>query len=464
MLNVLLAATPLDGHVGPLVGIGRGFVEGGHRATLVTGSDYRRAAEGNGMTLRALPADADFRERPQKPQRRQRVQRGREQILETFVHPLTAQQRLLSELLHQGDWDAFVCDTAFLGALPLLLTCPPARRIPFVGVSVTPLALPSIDCAPFGSALQPGTSRWSRLRNRQIQWLLTHGPLHPLHDELSGVLADYGVAPHSVDYFDVAGLFDLTFHLAPPEFEYPRRDLPPTMRFVGPLDPQPLPGRLPRWWGDLDAPIPIVHVTQGTMDNADPTKLIVPTIRALADEAVITVVSTGGPAAVDLEKAFGGPLPDNARVARFLPYDQLLPRCDVVVSNGGFGGVLQSLRFGVPLVLAGNTEDKPEVAARVRRLGAGLDLRTGRPSPQQLRAAVRTVLTDRAFRVAALRMSESISRLGDPRVTIVRAVEACSLGLGSTDLHRSSAALAGVRGGELPGPVDAELFHGPSCG
>lgn len=198
------------------------------------------------------------------------------------------------------------------------------------------------------------------------------------------------------------------------------------MRFVGPLEAEPLPGRLPRWWGDLDAPVPIVHVTQGTLDNADPTKLIIPTIRALADEAVMTVVSTGGLAPAALQRAFGGPLPDNVRVTPFLPYDQLLPRSDVMVSNGGMGGVLQSLRYGVPLVLAGNTEDKPEVAARVRRLGAGLDLRTGRPSPRQLRTAVRAVLTDRTFRTEALRMSDSIVRMGDARAAIVHTVQASS--------------------------------------
>ena len=43
----------------------------------------------------------------------------------------------------------------------------------------------------------------------------------------------------------------------------------------------------------------------------------------------------------------------------------LLPRTDVLVTNGGYGGVQQALAHGVPLVVAGRTEDKVEVAARV---------------------------------------------------------------------------------------------------
>jgi UDP:flavonoid glycosyltransferase YjiC (YdhE family) len=52
---------------------------------------------------------------------------------------------------------------------------------------------------------------------------------------------------------------------------------------------------------------------------------------------------------------------------------------------------------GVPLVVAGDTEDKPEVAARVAWSGVGITLRTGRPRPDRLRAAVRRRLVRRTI-------------------------------------------------------------------
>jgi UDP:flavonoid glycosyltransferase YjiC (YdhE family) len=52
---------------------------------------------------------------------------------------------------------------------------------------------------------------------------------------------------------------------------------------------------------------------------------------------------------------------------------------------------------GVPLVVAGDTEDKPEVAARVTWSGVGITLRTGRPRPDRLRAAVRRRLVRRTI-------------------------------------------------------------------
>ena len=46
------------------------------------------------------------------------------------------------------------------------------------------------------------------------------------------------------------------------------------------------------------------------------------------------------------------------------------------VTNGGWGGVLAALAAGVPVVVApGTAADKPEVARRVARSGAGVDLR-----------------------------------------------------------------------------------------
>jgi len=64
--------------------------------------------------------------------------------------------------------------------------------------------------------------------------------------------------------------------------------------------------------------------------------------------------------------------------AAFLPYDRLLPRAAVVVTNGGWGGVLAA---GVPLVVAGGTLDKPEIARRVIAAGDLLE-RLAPPAPR----------------------------------------------------------------------------------
>jgi UDP:flavonoid glycosyltransferase YjiC (YdhE family) len=66
--------------------------------------------------------------------------------------------------------------------------------------------------------------------------------------------------------------------------------------------------------------------------------------------------------------------------------------------------------MGVPLVVAGNTEDKPEVAARVAWTGAGVNLRTGTPSPAAVRTAVRDVLNDGRYLAAARTLEAAFAR------------------------------------------------------
>ena len=161
-------------------------------------------------------------------------------------------------------------------------------------------------------------------------------------------------------------------------FEYPRSDLAPSVRFVGPILAPPAQSfEEPSWWGELESGRPVVHVTQGTLDNADLGRLLFVTTRALAHDDLLVVATTGGPDPEPLRRG----LPANVRLERFVPHDLLLPHADVMVTNGGYGGVQQALANGVPLVVAGDSEDKPEVAARVQWSGAGINLHTGRPSP-----------------------------------------------------------------------------------
>jgi UDP:flavonoid glycosyltransferase YjiC (YdhE family) len=134
---------------------------------------------------------------------------------------------------------------------------------------------------------------------------------------------------------------------------------------------------------------PVVHVTQGTF-TAEPSDLLLPTLQALADEPVLVVATTGRRGRPHQP----GPVPDNARVTDLLPCAELLPRTTAMVTNGGWGGVTAALAHGIPLVVAGGDIDKPEIAARVGWSGAGIDLRTGRLTPEQVRAAVRTVLSE----------------------------------------------------------------------
>lgn len=196
-----------------------------------------------------------------------------------------------------------------------------------------------------------------------------------------------------------------------PPFEYPRSDLPPQVHFIGPFLPKlSADFTPPTWWKDLEGNRPIVFVTQGTVAT-DAGDLIMPAIQALADEDVLVVVTTGGQ---QIEKLKIEPLPANVRVELFIPYDHLLPHVDVMVTNAGFNGVQLALANGIPLVTAGQTEEKPEICARVQWTGVGIDLKTSTPTPMQVRNAVMKILSYSQYRQRAKQFQAEIASYDTP--------------------------------------------------
>jgi UDP:flavonoid glycosyltransferase YjiC (YdhE family) len=163
----------------------------------------------------------------------------------------------------------------------------------------------------------------------------------------------------------------------------------------------------------------VVLVTQGTLANTDLSQLVGPTLTALAAEDMTIIATTGGPAVETIPV----PLPANARAAVFVPFDRLLSKVSVMVTNGGYGAVNHALSLGVPLVIAGDTEEKPEIAARVAWAGAGINLENARPSEEQIRDAVQATLTEGRYRDAARALAEDFARY-NALETITSALEA----------------------------------------
>ena len=118
------------------------------------------------------------------------------------------------------------------------------------------------------------------------------------------------------------------------------------------------------------------------------------------------IASTGGPPVESIPVA----LAPNARAGTFLPFDRLLPKVKVMVTNGGYGAVNHALSLGVPLIVAGDSEEKPEIAARVAWAGAGINLGVGRPSASQIREAVRDVLANPRYRQRAMELRTAFAR------------------------------------------------------
>ncbi|MET0702685.1 MAG: nucleotide disphospho-sugar-binding domain-containing protein [Mycobacterium sp.] len=407
MARYLLAASPLAGHVLPMLQIAVDLQRRGHSVRLITGQQYHRAVHRAGVTPVALPPEAQ----PQSTARGSALfgspsmidlwRSGRADMRSVFIDPLGAQYRTLHDELQRHQADAALVDVAFTGALPLLLS---DRKRPAVAVcGVGPLMLSSADTPPFGVGWQPAPG----FDYRQMNWFVHHVLFADIQTRLNTALRRAGVGPAPVFLTDWPKLADRVIQLTAPAAEYPRRDLSESVVFAGPVTANPVAaGELPQWWPEVQRTSrTVVHVTQGTWDNRDHGQLIRPTLQALAGRDDLLVVATTG---LPEQPAFSGPVPANARITDYLPYAALLPVVDVMITNGGYGGVQQALMHGIPLVVAGRTADKPETAARVAFTGAGIDLKTARPTSAAIAGAVQRILTDGSYLVAAQRISREM--------------------------------------------------------
>lgn len=408
MSSYLLTCTPAHGHVLSLLQVARHLIATGHEVAFLTSPRYADRVIAAGARFVPLPPAADVDLDDADAAFPERVGLTgpaalRFDMSTLFVRPGAAQLEAVRAELRAHPIDAVLTEPLFVGGA-LLQLLPAHERPPVVVLGIFPLGVRSADTAPFGLGVPPMRGPLGRVRNAVLRLVAEKGVFRQVQREADAMAVREVGRDLGGLVLDWAGRADAYVQFTVPEFEYPRSDLPETVHFAGPLPSASSTAEVPEWWSDLDGSRPVVHVTQGTIANSDFGQLILPTVAALAGSSSLVVVTTGGRPV----EALGGPLPENVRVASYLPYDRLLPLVDVLVTNGGYGGVQQALAHGIPLVVAGQTEDKVEVSARVGWSGAGVNLRTNTPAPAQVARAVGQVLSDPSFRTNAERIGAAM--------------------------------------------------------
>lgn len=431
MSRILFALTPITGHVRPALPVVRALVDAGHDVVVQTGSKFSGAVAATGATVAPVVHGRDLDDAELDAWSREHgapepgVRRLQWDVLHHFLAPVPGDLADLEAVVAQGRPDVVVTDTTGIAGALL------ARRhgIPSVQLTVTPLPVSSRDTAPFGTGLQPPRTGLQALRYRLLDAFVKRVVFKDAQRAALALVDDAGVERPDGFFLDWMPTFaSRVLHLSVPSLEYPRSDLPANVEVVGAVLPRGVDlFEPPAWWGDVlaarAAGRPVVLVTQGTVAT-DPERLLYPALEALSGTRALVVLTTG---TAEPDDVLPRRLAPNVRAARFVPFEHLLPLVDVMVTNGGFGGVQQALAAGVPLVVAGRTEDKAEVAARVDWAGVGVALATDRTTDATTTRAVadgvRRVLADPSFRSRARELAAEYARY-DAVGRVVEVVEA----------------------------------------
>ncbi|KAF9001646.1 glycosyltransferase family 1 protein [Hymenopellis radicata] len=416
---VLITSMPAMGHYAPMRAIANGLIQRGYEVTILTGPRYRESAEEMGAALMELKPGPEMLAYS---------------ITEVFVKAIPDQhvgiQQIFGSLRDKDPSRPIVLvnENTFLGGFATIFGARGLHPDATITIGINPLILSSEDLAPFGPGLLPPTTPEERetyaAMRKQNQGFMA-GP----KAEFERVLAALGEAKPELppNFFDAMILkADRFLQMCVPSLEYPRSDAPDSVRFTGGLPRghryRGKEAQLPDWWQTVIANSEkkrIVAVAQGTV-QLDYSQLVIPTLTALADEEDVITVAVLGKHGATLPCDFV--VPKNGYVGDYIPFDDILEHVDAFVTNGGYGGFQHAMAHGVPVVVGGATEDKPEVAARAEWAGVGVNLKTDKPSPEQVRTAVREVLDHPKYKARAVEIEKEMQTY-DPIQIIADSVD-----------------------------------------
>jgi MGT family glycosyltransferase len=399
MSRVLITVPPLTGHVNPTVSLGVELSARGHEVAWAGLPGVVDELLPSGARFLPVAGDLD-QSTLDDMQERGTGLRGAvalKFLWEGFLIPYArSTAAALSEVVDAFEPDVLVVDQQDVGGAVV------ARR---TGVSWVTSATTSAELSDPLAAL-PKVDQW--VRDQLVALQLHHG-LSPSQ----AALGDLRFSDQLVIAFTTEALVGPVSGRAAASAR--------VIRFVGPSmvgreDRTPFP------WEWLQAAGPTVLVSLGTVNAAIGSRFFTTVVDALRGSTVRAVL-VAPPELVPSAAAA-----DNVLVRARVPQLSVLEHMDAVVSHAGHNTVCESLARGLPLVLAPIRDDQPIIADQVVRAGAGLRVKFGRVSPDELAVALRRVLTEPSFREAAESIRASFVQAGGARAAADAVEDLLSVG------------------------------------
>jgi MGT family glycosyltransferase len=231
-----------------------------------------------------------------------------------------------------------------------------------------------------------------------------------LRRRASALRRRYGLPPLQGTVVEFARRLPLRLVPSCPEFDFDRKDLPATVKYIGACLWYPA-SEPSDWLAEIPRDRPWVHATEGTLYAHSP-RVLSAAAQGLAGLNMQVIITTGKQRPLDTIQL--GPLAANIVVKPWASYPDLLPRTDLIVTMGGGTTVLAALAAGIPMVIVPTIWDQPENAQRVVAAGAGVILSRRQCTPRRLREAVEHVLGDPTYRRNARRVAQSLQQYGGP--------------------------------------------------
>ena len=165
--------------------------------------------------------------------------------------------------------------------------------------------------------------------------------------------------------------------------------------------------KLPEWVGELEER-PTVYATLGTAFN-NRTDLLSAILEGLREEPINLILTVGR----NQDPMEFGEQPAHVHIERYIPQNLLLPLCDLVVTHGGSGTMMDALSHGLPLVMIPIGADQPVNAWLCAQAGAARVVAPEESTvlAQDIREAAHDALQNPGYRENAHRLCKEIEEM-----------------------------------------------------
>lgn len=415
MTHFGIISPPVSGHIHPLSALGRELIARGHRVTCFQVRDLEAKIASEGLEFH--PVGESDHPRGSLPASLAKLGRLVGLAALRFTIRAVEQTSLMvcrdgPEAIRRCGIDALLVDQME----PAGAAVAEHLGLPFITVCNALLMNREPAVPPPFTPWQPGDSWWARARN-QLGYRVSDRLTSPVMAAVQNYRARWKLPPLGSPDESFSKLAQIC--QMPREFDFPRKTLPASFHYVGPLRGQ-LPKTIPFPWERLDGR-PMVYASLGTLQNSRE-----PVFRTFAEACrgldVQLVLSHGGGLTTEQAAA----LPGDPLVVPYAPQLELLARARLTITHAGLNTVLDSLTMGLPVVAVPITYEQPAIASRIEWSGTGRIVSLAKLAAGRLKAVIRDVLDTPRYQRSAALMAESIARAGG----VLRAADLIEITLG----------------------------------
>jgi len=405
--KILFASFPADGHFNPLTGLAVYLKKLGHDVRWYCGTSYAAKIERLGIHhyefKRALEVTGDNVDEvfPERKKKKSQIAKLKFDLIHAFVLRSTEYYDDIREIYKTFSFDLMIADVAFT-AIPMVKE---HLGVPVLAIGVLPLPETSKDLAPTGLGITPSYTYMGRKKQAFLRFIADNVLFKKANEVFKNILSKYNITSDGNLFDTNVRKATLFLQSGTPGFEYYRSDINPNVRFIGPLLPYSKKKADPWFNEKLVRFEKIILVTQGTVEK-DITKIIVPVLEAFKDTDYLVIATTGGTGTKQLQQQYQY---NNLIIEDFIPFNDVMPYADVYITNGGYGGVMLGIQNKLPMIVAGVHEGKNEINARVGYFNLGINLKTEKPKPHQMKKAVEEIFKNNIYKENVVKLSQEFS-------------------------------------------------------